>query len=104
MTALESISGGLCKRRSLPHKSSEHARDVNFLEIQPPGASPERPVALIVGGVHARELMPPGAVLTFAVQAVTKYASGDADYPKFTDPEGSVPYKRWTILNKDIRR
>jgi hypothetical protein len=103
MTALAAGSGGLCTVQELSRKSSGQNRAIHYLEIKPSGAAADRPVALIIAGVHARELAPPPAVLMFAAQLVSNYASGIAEYPAFVDPDGNVPYQRWTKENREIR-
>jgi hypothetical protein len=103
MTQLASTSGGLCTVQKLKEKSAQLNRDIHYLEIKAPGAPADRPVALIIGGVHAHELAPPAAVLQFARFIVRNYAKGDVEYPAFTDPQGKVPYKGWTVLNRDVR-
>jgi hypothetical protein len=104
MTQLASTSGGLCTVKSLSQHAAKSNREIHFLEIAAPGAPANRPVALIIAGVHARELAPPPAVLQFAINIVKKYPSGDVEYPAFTDQEGNVPYARWTKSNKTVHR
>jgi hypothetical protein len=104
MTQLATTSGGLCTVQSLSQRAAQSNREIHFLEIKAPGAPANRPVALILGGVHARELAPPAAVLQFAIIFVKNYASGDVEYPAFTDPEGNVPYAYWKRVNKQLHR
>lgn len=104
MTQLATTSGGLCTVQSLSKHAAQSNREIHFLEIKAPGAPANRPVALIIGGVHARELAPPAAVLQLAINIVKKYPSGDVEYPAFTDPEGNVPYARWKMSNKTLHR
>src|SRR5437764_6624449 len=45
-----------------------------------------RPAALIIGGIHAREWVPPDSLLDFADRLLTAYTSGVAiTYSVFTD-------------------
>src|ERR1700733_15104183 len=61
------------------------------LKIAPPAeASPsQRWAVLITGGVHARELAPPDALVSFLEKLLPAYASSSAiTYPSWPDPAG----------------
>jgi hypothetical protein len=105
MAAVASASGGLCTMQKLSLQTTKEGLDVHYLEVKAPGAPADRPVALILGGVHARELAPPMAVLQFASDVIGTYRQGDVIYPAFVDDdEGvNVTYKLWKMLNSDVR-
>jgi hypothetical protein len=53
---------------------------------------------LLVGGVHARELAPPDALVSFLEKLATAYAASSAiTYPSWTDPVNSIVYDSFTI-------
>jgi hypothetical protein len=60
-----------------------------------------RPAALIIGGIHAREWVPPDSILSLAERLLTAYATSTAiSYSVFsdlTDPLNPVPYGPYTI-------
>lgn len=62
-------------------------------------ASPsQRWAVLITGGVHARELAPPNALVTFLEKLLAAYASSSAiTYPSWTDPVAGIVYDSFTI-------
>jgi Zinc carboxypeptidase len=56
-----------------------------------------RTVAFVTGGVHARELAPPDALVSFLEQLLAAYTAQNAiPYPSWTDPAGVV-YDPFTI-------
>ncbi|HZD37585.1 MAG TPA: M14 family zinc carboxypeptidase [Actinomycetes bacterium] len=103
LQALASANSTLCARRPLPEHATESGREIHYLEIKPAGASADRPVAVLLAGLHARELAPPAAVFSFARRLVEAYAAkADITYPAFSD--GSVPYGAWQLTADDVRR
>lgn len=53
---------------------------------------------LITGGVHARELAPPDAMVSFLEKLLAAYASSSAiTYPAWTDPTAGIVYDSFTI-------
>jgi murein tripeptide amidase MpaA len=63
-----------CQRFTLPEPSVQ-GRDVFALRVRA-GSGDNRRGVLLVGGVHARELMNPDALVELAVQLVVSYRSG----------------------------
>lgn len=108
LSGLATSNPNVCTLGTLSQKATESGRDINYLRIQPPGGVASRPVVLILGGVHARELAPPPATLSFAHKLIKAYRSGsdavDIAYDAFTDPDGNVPYGAWKILASEVRR
>jgi Zinc carboxypeptidase len=59
---------------------------------------PSRWGVLLTGGVHARELAPPDALVSFLEQLAKAYAAKAAiTYPSWTDPVGGIVYDSFTI-------
>jgi murein tripeptide amidase MpaA len=53
---------------------------------------------LITGGVHARELAPPDALVSFLEKLLAAYAASSAiTYPAWTDPVSGIVYDSFTI-------
>ena len=103
LLALATANATLCTRRSLPEHATESGREIHYLEIKPAGTAADRPVAVLVAGVHARELAPPAAVFSFARRLVEAYATTtDITYAAFSDE--SVPFGAWQITAEDVRR
>jgi hypothetical protein len=73
-------------------------RKVAYLRIGN-GTGGGRPRILIVAGMHARELAPPDAVLTFAEKLLEAYKQGNPMvYKKFADPRPpNILYKEFKI-------
>lgn len=93
----------LCTRIELGHRALESSRRVFALRISPTSAPAGRPAAVILGGVHAREVASPPAVLSFGTKLLNAYATNsDVTYPAFSD--GPVPYAAWSILAADVKR
>jgi Zinc carboxypeptidase len=60
---------------------------------------------LITGGVHARELAPPDALMSFLEQMLAAYsASGPITYPAWTDPVSKIVYDPFIIPWPWVRR
>jgi carboxypeptidase T len=69
-------------------------------------ASPSpRWAVLITGGVHARELAPPDALMTFLEKMLAAYTASSAiTYPAWTDPVSKIVYNSFTIPWPWVRR
>src|SRR5580698_10235674 len=53
----------------------------------------DRWAVLITGGLHARELAPPDALVSFLEKMLAAYAAGSAiTYPSWTDPVAGTAY------------
>jgi hypothetical protein len=108
ISAMQALANGpqtknVCSVRTLANKTKPGNTDVHLLEIKPSGAAANRPVALILGGVHARELAPPAAVFAFGRKLIEAYASGkDVDYPAVTD--GAITYPAWKIKKAEVKK
>src|ERR1019366_4967647 len=62
------------------------------------GSPTSRWGVLLTGGVHARELAPPDALVSFLEKLATAYlASSAITYPSWTDPVNSIAYDSFTI-------
>jgi hypothetical protein len=58
----------------------------------------DRWAVLITGGLHARELAPPDALVSFLEKMLAAYAAGSAiTYPVWTDPVDGIIYDQFTI-------
>jgi hypothetical protein len=63
-----------------------------------PDSPSQRWPVLITGGVHARELAPPDALVSFLEKLLPAYAASSAvTYPAWTDPVGGIVYDSFTI-------
>lgn len=88
----------VCTLIAAAHPTVE-GRIVQILKISHGGGS-DRQEAVIVGGIHAREIAPPDAILSLVEELVEKYdAKAPIDYPNLqvTDVEGNasvMPPKR----------
>src|SRR5690242_9606678 len=59
---------------------------------------PQRSAVLLIGGVHARELAPPDALVSFLEKLLAAYKAGAAiTYPAWTDPVGGITYDSFEI-------
>jgi hypothetical protein len=97
---------GFCQRFTLPANPTHDGRVVSYLRIGT-GTGGGRPRILIVSGVHARELAPPDAVLTFVEKLLTAYAGTTAmAYARFDDPRQTprTRYKPFTIPYPGVQR
>src|SRR5262249_32386885 len=64
---------------------------------------PERWSVLVTGGVHARELAPPDALVSFVHKLLAAYDGGtDVSSPAFTGV-GGVVYDAFTVTNAEVR-
>ncbi|MFL5897126.1 MAG: M14 family zinc carboxypeptidase [Solirubrobacterales bacterium] len=89
-----------CTRFDLPHRTHEGTtggspgRVVSCLRIGT-GTGEGRPRILIVGGIHAREWVPPDAIVTFVEKLLEAYrTSKPIAYERFVDKrkKPSIPY------------
>jgi hypothetical protein len=63
-----------------------------------PGGPASRWAVLIIGGVHARELAPPDALVSFLEKLLAAYAAQSAiTYPAWTDPVAGIVYDSFII-------
>ena len=94
----------LCTRSVIGHGNESPPREISCLRIG--HGDDERPIALIVGGVHAREWAPPDAVLNFAEALLEAYAATtDITYPAATiETDGkTVTHPEYAIPAADVR-
>ncbi len=64
----------------------------------------QRSAVLLVGGVHARELAPPDALVSFLEKLLAAYRAGaPITYPAWTDPVSSITYDSFEISLPWIR-
>jgi Zinc carboxypeptidase len=70
-----------------------------FVKIaNPAGSTDPRWAVLLTGGVHARELAPPDALVSFLEKLLTAYsAQSPITYPAWVDPVDNVRYDSFTI-------
>jgi murein tripeptide amidase MpaA len=62
------------------------------------GSPASRWGVLLIGGIHARELAPPDALVSFLEKLATAYAASSAiTYPAWTDPVGGIVYDSFTV-------
>ena len=110
ITALS--ASAVCRVANLPEPTID-GRQVKYIEVSPPNVDSSTPVAMFVGGLHAREWAPPDAVLSFAEALVRAYDGlgpvGSAPapgtqmrYPSFRD--GALRYAATTVSPTDVRR
>jgi Zinc carboxypeptidase len=99
ISALATNFPTICTRLEGTNKTWEGSRTVAFLRIGT-GTGGGRPRILIVAGLHARELAPPDAVLTFVEKLLTAFTQQvPLVYDKFLDTRGgaNILYKKFTI-------
>ncbi len=103
--ALAAAHPQLCTRLEAPEATHE-GRTVTYLRIATPTGETGRKV-LFVGGAHAREWVPPDALVTL-VQRLLEAYEGDDDLVigAFTDtaPSPDIPYAAVTIAAADVKR
>jgi murein tripeptide amidase MpaA len=103
LAALAAAHPGLCTRTLLPHATHE-GRRVSSVRVA--GASGGRRV-LVVGGAHAREWVPPDALLSLLERLLAAYVTKqELDIPAFTDtaPSPDVPYAATSIAADEVQR
>lgn len=102
---------GYCTRFDLPNHTHEGGsggtgRVVSCLQLGT-GTGEGRPRILIVGGVHAREWVPPDAIVTFVEKLLEAYrTSTPVVYARFVDKRKSpsIPYAEIRIPYADVKR
>lgn len=78
-----------------------------YVKVSATTASSPSPrwAVLITGGVHARELAPPDALVSFLEQLLAGYTAGSAiTYPAWTDPVSKIVYDSFIIPWPWVRR
>ena len=103
LAALAAAHPTLCTRTELPHETHD-GRRVSYVRVA--GGSGGRRVCLI-GGAHAREWVPPDALLTLLGRLLDAYeGERDLEIPAFTDTAAipDVSYPAATIAAADVRR
>jgi hypothetical protein len=100
--ALAAAHPTLCTRTTLPNATHE-GRRVSSLRVTSGGTTP----VLFIGGAHAREWVPPDALLTLLQRLLAAYEDeADLVIPAFTDAAASpdIPYARASIAAADVKR
>ncbi|MGN6274768.1 MAG: M14 family zinc carboxypeptidase [Solirubrobacterales bacterium] len=102
---------GYCTRFDLPHRtyeggtSAEPGRVISCLKLGT-GSGEGRPRILIIGGIHAREWVPPDAIVTFVEKLLEAYrTSKPMVYARFLDKRRtpSIPYAEVRIPEPDVK-
>jgi murein tripeptide amidase MpaA len=86
-------------------EASHEGRSAGFVKIAATTAASPSPrwAVLVIGGVHARELAPPDALVSFVEKLLAAYAAGtDIAYPAWTGP-GGVVYDAFTVSAGEVR-
>jgi murein tripeptide amidase MpaA len=102
LTDLADAHPDLCASEALPHRTHE-GREVRQLRI---GTGQDASV-VVIGGMHAREWVPPDALVSLAEGLVSAYAGDSAlDYPEWIDRSGRdpIPYAAWSVPADDVKR
>jgi len=100
--ALAAAHPALCTRTVLPNATHE-GRRVSSVRVTNGGSTP----VLFVGGAHAREWVPPDALLTLLARLIAAYEDGaDLVVGAFTDtaPSPDIPYAAASIAAADVKR
>jgi len=100
--ALAAAYPSLCTRTSLPNATHE-GRRVSSVRVTNGGSTP----VLFVGGAHAREWVPPDALLTLLQRLLAAYDDeADLVVPAFTDTASNpdLAYPAATIAADDVKR
>jgi hypothetical protein len=102
---------GYCTRFDLPHRTheggsaAEPGRVISCLKLGK-GSGEGRPRILIVGGIHAREWVPPDAIVTFVEKLLEAYrTSKPMVYKRFVDKRKSpsIPYAEIRISEPEVK-
>lgn len=97
----------ICKRQDMspPTFSLTHdGKTMSYLKIGN-GVGPNRPRVLITTGIHAREWVPPNAMLRQVRRLLKAYTAGtDIAIPSFTDPVTSITYPAFNLPLPEIKR
>jgi Zinc carboxypeptidase len=107
LTDLATQHSAICTRID-PDTLTWEGRPMGYLRIGT-GTGGGRPRILIVAGIHARELAPPDAVLTFVAKLLDAYQNQvPVVYEKFVDTrpaDHNIIYKRFTIpFSPDVQQ
>ncbi len=105
LAALAGAHPELCTRLECPDETHE-GRTVSYVRISTPTDGPRRQV-LFIGGAHAREWVPPDALLTLLARLLDAYdADEDLVIAAFTDTAASpdVAYAAVSIAAADVKR
>ncbi len=100
--ALAAAHPSLCTRTTLPNPTHE-GRRVSAVRVTSGGTTP----VLFIGGAHAREWVPPDALLTLLQRLLDAYENEtDLDIRAFTDtaPSPDIPYAAASIAAADVKR
>lgn len=100
--ALAAAHPSLVTRTTLPNATHE-GRRVSSVRVTNGGTTP----VLFIGGAHAREWVPPDALLTLLQRLLDAYENAtDLAIPAFTDtaPNPDVPYAAASIAAADVKR
>jgi len=103
--ALAARHPSLCARTVLPNATHE-GRRVSYVRVASAAAGAGRPV-LLIGGAHAREWVPPDALLTLLARLLAAYeAERDLVVPGLVDTSvaGGVVYAEATIAAAEVQR
>jgi hypothetical protein len=103
--ALAAAHPQLCTRLEAPDATHE-GRTVTYVRVATATGEGRRKV-LFSGGAHAREWVPPDALVTLVERLLEAYeANGDLVIPAFTDTAASpdIPYGAVTIAAADVKR
>jgi murein tripeptide amidase MpaA len=91
-------SSGVCTRLTWAAGSAGASAGYVKIAAVTSASPPQRPATLISGGVHARELAPPDALVSFVEKLLAAYAARSAVvYPAWTSPADTVTYSSFTI-------
>jgi len=100
--ALAAAHPSLCTRTTLPNATHE-GRAVSVVRVTNGGTTP----VLFTGGAHAREWVPPDALVTLLARLLDAYEDeSDLVIPAFTDtaPTPDVAYAAASIAAADVKR
>jgi hypothetical protein len=100
LTAMAAGFPALCTRSGAEWASGWEGGNSGYVKIAATTADspPQRWAALITGGVHARELAPPDALVSFAEKLLAAFAAqSEITYPAWTDPVSGIVYDSFII-------
>jgi hypothetical protein len=106
LTALAGEHPRLCTRLEASEQTHE-GRTVSYARIATATAEAERRKVLFIGGAHAREWVPPDALLTLMTRLLAAYESKqELEIPSFVDTAATpdVPYAATSIAADDVQR
>lgn len=104
--ALATAHPTICTQISLPYTSHEGRRS-SYVRVATTDPREGRATVLLAGGAHAREWVPPDALLTLTQRLLDAYAGATAlEIPAFTDAAASpaVEYAATSISAADVAR